>query len=188
MSENEASLFRIEPTRSRLTVQAFAGGLFSVFAHNPKFSIRNFEGEARLFPDTLKGASLRLAIKAESLELIDDMSAKDRQEIERMMREDVLEINKHPEIVFESSDISGDQTAAGQYKVRIAGDLSMHGVARKCSFAAQVWASGAMMRSHGETAIKQTDFNIKLVSAAGGTIKVKDELKLSFDILANKSQ
>ena len=34
--------------------------------------------------------------------------------------------------------------------------------------------------------MRQSDFGIKPVSAAGGTIKVKNELKLSFDLVANR--
>jgi hypothetical protein len=33
-----------------------------------------------------------------------------------------------------------------------------------------------------------SDFEIRPVSAAGGTIKLKDELKLSFDIAARKQE
>jgi hypothetical protein len=36
--------------------------------------------------------------------------------------------------------------------------------------------------------LKQTDYRIKLVAVAGGTIKVKDELKFSFDIVARKQE
>ena len=35
-------------------------------------------------------------------------------------------------------------------------------------------------------ALRQSEFKIKPVSAAGGTIKVKDELKFSFEIVAVK--
>jgi polyisoprenoid-binding protein YceI len=36
----------------------------------------------------------------------------------------------------------------------------------------------------GSTKLKQTDFGITPVSVGGGTVKVKDELKLDFQILA----
>ena len=35
--------------------------------------------------------------------------------------------------------------------------------------------------------MRQSDYEIKPVSAAGGTVKLKDELKLSFDIVARKA-
>jgi hypothetical protein len=45
---------------------------------------------------------------------------------------------------------------------------------------------GDMLRATGEVSIRQSDYGIEPVSAAGGTIKLKDELKLSFDISARK--
>ena len=36
--------------------------------------------------------------------------------------------------------------------------------------------------------LKQTDYKIKLVSVAGGTLKLKDELKFSFDIAAQSER
>lgn len=188
MSGDATILYLTDANRSRFAVRAFAGGLFSAFAHNPNFAIRNFTGEIRLAPDTLEGASLRLKIEADSLELTDDVSAKDRKEIERIMREQVLETSRFPEIIFESTDISGARTGEGQHRARITGDLSLHGVTRKCSLDSQAWVSGDGLRASGEFTLRQTDYNIKLVSAAGGTIKVKDELKFWFDIVANKER
>ena len=41
------------------------------------------------------------------------------------------------------------------------------------------------MRAKGEFTLKQTDYGIKLVSVAGGALKIKDELKFTFDVLAH---
>ena len=45
---------------------------------------------------------------------------------------------------------------------------------------------GDTLRAQGEFDVRQTDFGIKPVSVAGGTLKIKDELKCSFDLLAAK--
>jgi hypothetical protein len=42
-----------------------------------------------------------------------------------------------------------------------------------------------MLRAKGAFTLKQTSFDIKPVSIAGGTIKVKDELKFTFEIVAH---
>ena len=44
-----------------------------------------------------------------------------------------------------------------------------------------------MLRANGEFSVRQTDYGIKPVSVAGGALKLKDELKCSFDIVARKS-
>jgi len=188
-SETTPVTYRIDAKRSRFTVRAFAGGMLSALGHNPTIAIRDFEGEAKFLPDRpdrLDLASLRISIKADSLTVIDDVSDKDRHEIERQMREDVLETAKYPEIAFESTRIEGEKIFAGQYRVTISGKLSLHGVARDCVIAGQVIASEDSLRANGEFTLQQTDYRIKLVSAVGGTIKLKDELKFSFDIVARK--
>ena len=37
--------YRLDPVRSRFTVQAFATGLLSFLAHSPTFGVRDFAGE-----------------------------------------------------------------------------------------------------------------------------------------------
>ena len=48
-------------------------------------------------------ASLRVTMKPPSLELLDDVSAKDRADIIRVALEEVLETDRFPEITFEST-------------------------------------------------------------------------------------
>jgi polyisoprenoid-binding protein YceI len=186
MSENEVVRYGIDPNRSRFTVRAFAGGMLSAFAHNPTFAIRGFTGEIAFAPEAIERSSLRLQIRAEALELMDDVNAKDQREIERLMREEVLETSRYPEIIFESASVSGTRISEGQYRVKIIGKLTLHGVTNNCTIDTQMWVMPESLRAQGEFPLRQTDYRIKLVSAAGGTIKVKDELKFSFDIVGNK--
>jgi hypothetical protein len=51
---------------------------------------------------------------------------------------------------------------------------------------ANVFVTGDLLRGAAETSLRQRDFGIKLVSAAGGMLKVKDEVKLKFDFVARK--
>jgi hypothetical protein len=41
-------------------------------------------------------------------------------------------------------------------------------------------------RYRGTVVLKQRDFGITPISIAGGTVKVKDELKVEFDIVTQK--
>ncbi len=47
---------------------------------------------------------------------------------------------------------------------------------------------GDMLRASGEFSLLQSDYGIPLVSVAGGALKVKDELKFTFDIVARKQE
>lgn len=189
MSENvvEVVRHRLDAGQSRFTVQAFAEGLFSSFGHNPVIAISDFEGEVEYVPGTLEGGRVRMTIQAGALAVTDDVKEKDRLEIERMMRDDVLEVSNYPEIVFESTSVTASRVAEGRYRARVIGDLTLHGVTqRNIWISAEVTTSENNLRAQGEFPLKQTDYKIKPVSVAGGTLKVKNELKFKFDIMASK--
>src|SRR5262249_16761139 len=120
-----------------------------------------------------------------SLAVVNGIKDHDRQEIERTMRDEVLETNRYPEIVFESKNVSLSRIGNDRYRARIIGDLTLHGVTQT-----NIWLNGEVtmnaggLRAKGAFAVKQTDFRIKMVSVAGGTLKIKNEVKCSFDILA----
>jgi polyisoprenoid-binding protein YceI len=180
-----AARYKIDAARSSFIVRAFAGGLLSAFAHDHTIAIRDFSGEADFTYGTVEPASLRLTIRADSLAITDKVSESDRQKITTTMRDEVLEVSKYPEITFASSSVSAIKTGEGQYKARISGDLSLHGVTRPVVISAVLEFGDRMLRAKGGFTLKQTSFGIKPVSIAGGTIKVKDELKFSFDVVAH---
>ncbi len=178
--------YQIEPHLSRFTVRAFATGLLSAAGHNPTIAIRDFSGEADFSPEDLGKAALTLRINAGSLAVTDDVSERDRREMERTMREEVLESARYPEILFHSSNVSGSKAGEGQYSLNLRGDLSLHGTTNSQVVPAQVIVNGDTLRAHGEFTVRQTAYGIKPVSVAGGTLKLKDDLKCAFDIVARK--
>ena len=181
--------YLIDPKGSRFTVRAFATGMLSAFGHNPVIAIPDFQGEIQFGTDTLEDASLRIVIQGASLVVTDDISAKDRQEIERRMHEEVLEADSFPEIIYECPRLSSVQKLGeGLYSVSLDGELALHGVTRSQPVAARVTLKGNRLRTTGEFSMCQSDYGIRPVSAAGGTVKLKDELKLSFDISARKRE
>lgn len=181
----DAARYRIDAGESRFTVKAFAGGLLSAFAHDHNIAIRDFGGEADFTYGTVQPASLRITIKAGSLSITDKVSSADREKIEGTMRDEVLEITKYPDIVFKSTGVTANKTGDGQYQARISGELNLHGVTRPLTINAQLEFGDKTLRARGGFAVKQSSFEIKPVSVAGGTVKVKDELKFSFDIVAH---
>jgi polyisoprenoid-binding protein YceI len=186
----EASMvhYIVDARLSRFTVQAFAGGFLSVFAHSPKFAIRGISSEVSVEPENLESAVLRMEIRAGSLQLLDNVNDKDRREIERVMREEALEASTYPTIVFETSRVTPTRTGDGQYSLALQGSLSLHGVRRPMTVPARVVFVGDTLRAFGEFSLKQTDYRMKLVAVAGGVVKVKDELKFSFDLVARKRE
>jgi polyisoprenoid-binding protein YceI len=178
----------IDGRASRFSVRAFATGLLAAMGHNPTIGIRDFGGEVRFDPDKMDAGSFRLAIKTASLSVQDDISDKDRREIERLMNQEVLETAKFPEILYEALSIAVTKMSEMLYSAALQGDLTLHGVTHRQPITARVTMLGSMLRASGDFSLSQTDYNIKLVSVAGGALKLKDELKFSFEIVARRQE
>lgn len=179
--------YRVDASRSRFIAQAFAEGLLSAFGHNPRLAVRRFEGEAEFDPAAPNAASVWMKARADSLVVIDDISEKDRREIERVTREEALEAARYPEVVFRSAIVAARRAAEGRYQVKIIGDLSLHGVTREFAIDVAAPVEGDELRAQGGFTLRLTDFNIRPITVAGGLLKLKDEVRLSFDILAHAS-
>lgn len=181
--------YAIDCEMSRLTVRAFSSGMLSALSHNPTLVVRDFGGVARFVPETMDQACVQIKVNAASLAVDETMvSEEGRNEIEGAMMRDILEAEKYPEILFCSSKVSASKAGDGQYWINLVGDLSLHGVTGTQPVAAQVALIGDTLRAHGEFTLRQTSYNMKLFSAAGGALKLKDEVKCSFDILARRQQ
>jgi len=176
----------ISPMISRFTVKVTATGLLSAFGHSPTIQIRDLNGEIRFSPQTVEQSSLHLVVRADSLTVADNISDKDRREIESQMREQVLETSKYTEIVYDSQSVSVKSPADAQGDVILLGQLTLHGVTRPQKVPARITVTGDLLRAFGEFSLRQSDYNIKPVSAVGGGLKVKDEVTFTFDIAARK--
>jgi len=187
-AETATNRYVIDGRSSRFTVRAFAKGLLSAMGHNPTIGIRDFIGEMRFNPDALEAGSFRLVIKASSLGVQDDISDKDRREIERLMNQETLETAKFPEILYEAPRISVTKMSDMLYSATLNGELTLHRVTRSQPVTARVALLGSMLRASGDFTLDQTDYGIKLVSVAGGALKLKDELKFSFEIVARRQE
>lgn len=168
-------------------MQASSTGLLSAFGHDPRIAIRDFQGDVDFTPGsaTLDDARLQLRIRADSLKVTDDISEKDRDEIEHRMYAEVLETERFPDIVYDCLRVTGSGSL-DRYWVGLNGEVTLRGVTRMLLVNARLNVNGNSLRASGEFSMKQSDFGIPPVTAAGGTIKLKDELKCMFDIVARK--
>lgn len=181
--------YLIDAKGSTFVAQVFAAGLLASFGHDPKIAIRDFQGEVSftLTSSTIESASLKLNIQADSLEVADDISDKDRQEIHRKMCDEALETDRFPEILYECSRVSASGSG-DRYWVALNGELTLHGITRPVPVSARVVINGNSVRATGDFAVRQSEFEIKPVTAAAGAIRIKDEVKCQFDIVARKQE
>jgi polyisoprenoid-binding protein YceI len=180
--------YALDPGISRLQIRAFAAGMLSGFGHNPTFSARDFSGEIRIPPAGPAEASLELRVKAQSLYVFDDVKDKDRREMERIMHQEVLESASFPEVLFRSTGVRAEKTGEGQYRIALDGELTVRAVTAPQQVVAYFSMAEQQVRAWGDFSLSQNKFGIRPVSFAGGALKLKDELKLSFDVVARRER
>ncbi len=154
-----------------MTVYVSKAGVFSALGHDHEISVPIMKGT---FDAAAHHVDLRMS--ATGMRVRDTgISEKDRAEIQHtMLGSDVLDAEHHPEIVFRST--SAQSTGAGAWTVR--GDLTLHG------FTQPVTVEVHEKDGHfvGSSTFKQSEFGVKPVKVAGGTIRVKDEVRIEFDV------
>jgi polyisoprenoid-binding protein YceI len=100
------------------------------------------------------------------------------------MRREVLESASYPEIRFEATVVAAEEASQGRYRLRLAGRLTLHGVTQSQEMGAELLVFDDGVRLRGESSLRMSDYRIRPVTALGGAIKLKDELRLSFDLAA----
>jgi hypothetical protein len=162
----------INVEKSSIRVHVFKTGLFSAFAHNHEIEAPIESGEV-----TEAGSpSVDLSVDARKLHVLDPEASTDtRAQIQATMQgSQVLDAIRYPEIHFRSTMVEPD----GTDHWRVSGNLDLHGQTHP--IAMEVTFKDGVYR--GSVDLKQTQFGITPVTVAGGTVKVKDELNVEFQI------
>jgi hypothetical protein len=173
---------------SQVTVQAFAEGLAGIADHRPRFTVREFSGEVKFSVDRPEEGSVVLKARAGSLEIMDDVSEHDRREIERVMFEEVLHPEVFPEVFFRSARVLCSVVLENRYRADVAGTVNLGGVENEQSIEAQLVLSEGSLRAYGEFRLRQTDYGLAIASVLGGAVRLKDELKFGFFIVARRRE
>jgi YceI-like domain len=163
----------IDVNRSSMKIRVFKSGAFSAFAHDHEIEAPIAEGKI----DSSGNPSVQLRVESGKMRVLDpEIAADKRAEIQQTMQSaKVLDVENFPEISYQSTAV----TSRGEGHWNVRGDLTLHG--KRQPVAVDVSLESGHYR--GSTTIKQSDFGIEPIRIAGGAVKVKDELKIEFDIV-----
>jgi polyisoprenoid-binding protein YceI len=163
----------IDASQSHVTVHVGKTGIFSAFGDTHEVAAPLESGTVELSSPQ----SVQLKFDARKLRVLDPkLSAEKHAEVqETMLGPKVLDSSRFPEISFQSTEVA----SAGPDHWTMKGNLTLHG--RTQNVVVDVALKDG--RYLGTAAFKQRAFGIETVSAGGGTVKVKDELKIEFSIV-----
>jgi polyisoprenoid-binding protein YceI len=162
----------IDAAHSSMKVRVLKSGFFSAFAHNHEIEAPITSGEV----SEAGSPSVELRVDARKMSVLDpEASADTRAKIQdTMLGPQVLDTEHFSEIHFHSTEVE----AKGTDHWVVHGTLDLHGQSHAVTV--EVSLKDGVYR--GTAALKQTEFGIKPVTVAGGTVKVKDEIKVEFAI------
>ena len=163
----------IDIAHSTLKVRVFKSGLFSAFAHDHEIEAPITQGSVNLSTKP----SVELRVDARKLRVLDPkLSPKNRADVQKTMEgPQVLESNRFTEISFHSTAVE----SKGKEHWTVRGNLTLHG--QSSPVAVDVNLRDGHYR--GSARLKQRTFGMTPVSIAGGTVKVKDEVEVEFNIV-----
>lgn len=173
----KADQLPIDTDRSRVVVRVYRSGLFAMFAHDHQIEAPIDSGSVRMGGNP----SVELRFETSHLRVLDpELSADTRAEIQdTMLGPKVLDAPRYPEIRFVSDHITTD--GPGEWRVR--GKLTLHGQTHPVV----VDVSEKDGSYQGSVKIKQLDFGISPIRIVGGTVRVKDDVEIRFEIRLHAS-
>jgi len=162
---------QIDTEKSVMRVRVFKSGLFSAFGHEHEISAPIESGSFSEDPPVVE-----LKVSATKMKVEDrDVSEKDRAEIQQTtLGPKVLDSEQFPEIRFHSNQVK----KLAENKWQAQGELTVRGQTRPVTVSVSK-ENGAY---RGSTELKQKDFGITPVTAGGGTVKTKNELRIEYEI------
>jgi polyisoprenoid-binding protein YceI len=162
----------IDVEHSAIRIHVGKAGLFSAAGHEHWVDAPIAEGTLQENPPEI---SFRVEAAKMKVEEDKSLSAEKQAEVQRTMQTQVLETDRYRGITFRSTSIQ--ETGGNTWNVQ--GDLTLHGQTHP--------VAAKVEKQHGSYVgrceLKQTDFGIRPVRVAGGTVKVKDQLDIEFSIV-----
>src|SRR5271170_100774 len=174
--------------RSKLQISVYKEGLLKAFGHDHLISANMLSGRVLFNAEMLEDSSVDLTVEAASLRVIDPgVSDSDRQQIQSTMAgKAVLDVERFPTIRFTSTGVAREKKPNTSWEMTLEGNLIFHGVEKPVSLPLHLSERDGELRAEGEVSILQTDFGITPIKVGGGAVKVKNKIRIRFDVVADK--
>ena len=181
----KVQVYEILPARSELAVVATQEGMMSRLRPSHRLALKSFVGRVRVPAADETQVEVELEAEAASLANVDkEITELERTEFEAILRQTVLEVGRFPKIKFRSAGVADVRTSPEGRRFTLLGDLMLHGETRRVAVPMTVVIKAGELRATGESKLKQTDFAMKPYAGGFGAIKIGDEVKVSFTVVA----
>jgi polyisoprenoid-binding protein YceI len=172
-----AGIHELGPEAASLVVKTYREGLAAKAGHDLIIEVRRWEATLEVGEDPSHSslelrADPRSLYPREGLRGVKPLTDKDRDEVRKNIDQKVL--GGEP-ISFRSSAVD---TADGDGRLSVRGELTIRGQSRPAGFELSVGADGHVT---GTAQLVQSDWGIKPYRGLMGALKVRDSLEVVFD-------
>jgi polyisoprenoid-binding protein YceI len=183
--DGEAESLAIDPGASRVRIHLRRAGLLKVLGHDHEIEASIAAGHVEVVDGDPKRSSVRLRFEARRLAVVPGSEpAGDIPKVEARMRgPEVLDVERHSDIVFTSSSVGAEAIEPGRARLRLRGTLELKGRSFQVEIPLEVQHTGTEIRAHGEVEWRLRDLGVEPPSVAG-VVKVANAFRLTFDITA----
>lgn len=184
-TSTELRTFTIDPAQSEIAATLLQEGWISRRYPTHRVEVRSFRGQIQLAPQDEARVALTVEAEMRSLVNVDKgMSDLERREFHSLLQNDVLTTAKFPASKFTAGSVSNVVRAGAERNFTLNGELTLRGVTRRVAVPVKVTLSATELRATGEAKFKQSDFDLKPFAKGLGMIKIGDEVKIGFTIVA----
>jgi polyisoprenoid-binding protein YceI len=179
--------YTVVESKSGVRVHVGKSGLLSFAGHLHEVQAP-VTGVITADPENLGGSSVELTFTSARLSVSPEGEPKgDAPKVEEVMRgSTVLDVLRFPEIRFRSRTVGGKSVSPGNYELNLTGELTLHGVSREITVPVKVTIDGRTLIATGRTTLRHDQFGLTPVTAGGGTVKVANEIRIDFRIVAER--
>jgi len=170
--------YRLGPESGRLLVNTTRTGLGAKAGHDLTIEVTRWHGRATADPADPANSSVTVEVDVDSFEVrqgtggVKPLTDADRAEIKKTLGE-VLHTAQDPTITFRSTRVDG---SAGSFTLD--GELTIMGVTGPVTVQGRV-TDGRVV---GGATVVQSRWGIRAYSAFFGALKLRDEVKVDFDV------
>jgi polyisoprenoid-binding protein YceI len=176
-------LYSIEPESSRIEIRVFRGGLLGGLGDNHVVVLGTFSGTAEASGESPR--RVHVLGESGSLRVVDPgASNSTREQVQQMMLgATVLDTGRYKTVELQSRSLARGET---ERSWRMLADLTLHGVTRQEEFPLSWEQEGGRLQVRGARKLRLRDFGIEPPRVAMGTIKVRNEFELIYEITLRK--
>jgi len=183
--KDKTRIYTIDLSQSRVTAKLTQEGFIARRYPTHRVEVKNFSGKIEVSERDETRIAVEVEAETKSLTNADEsMTEFERREFHNVLNNSVLESDKFPVIKFVSVSVSDASKSGETRSFTLNGDLTMRDVTKRVSFPVTVTISKDQLRATGDAELKQTDFGIKPYSGKLGMIRIGDEVKINFAIVA----